>query len=41
MDFPEGSDVQAPRGFRFSLWSLSSFPSLNASSYKTQANIQN
>jgi hypothetical protein len=22
MDFPEGSNVKAPRGFRYSLWSL-------------------
>jgi hypothetical protein len=29
MGFPEGSNVKAPRGFRFSLWSLSSLPLSN------------
>ena len=29
MDFPEGSCMKAPRGFRSSLWGLSSLPFLN------------
>jgi len=29
VDFPESSNMKAPRGFRFSLWSLSFFSALH------------
>jgi len=38
MDFPEGPNTKAPRGFRFSLWGLSSILGLPKSEFLSKRN---